>query len=52
VDLLKTYGARILAGCDFDARDTGSSTAVIVNRTFASDVLGVAAHAALGSRFR
>lgn len=25
---------------------------VIVNRTFASDVLGVAAHAALGSRFR
>jgi hypothetical protein len=52
VDLLKTYGARILAGCDFDARDTGSSTAVIVNRTFASDVLGVAAHDALGSRFR
>ena len=36
---------------DFDARDTGSSTAVIVNRTFASDVLGVHGHAALGSRF-
>lgn len=52
VDLLKTYGARILAGRDFDARDNGSSTAVIVNRTFASEVLGVAAHAALGSRFR
>jgi putative ABC transport system permease protein len=52
VDLLKTYGARILAGRDFDARDTASSTAVIVNRTFASDVLGAPAHAALGSRFR
>ena len=52
VGFLETYGARILAGRDFDARDTPSSTAVIVNRTFASDVLGVAAHAALGSRFR
>jgi len=52
VDLLKTYGTRILAGRDFDARDTASSTAVIVNRTFASDVLGVPAQAALGSRFR
>ena len=52
VDLLETYGARILAGRDFDARDTASSTAVIVNRTFALDVLGVPAQAALGSRFR
>ena len=52
VDLLRIYGARILAGRDFDARDTASSTSIIVNRTFASDVLGVAAHAALGSRFR
>ena len=52
VDLIKVYGARIVAGRDFDARDTASSTAAVVNRTFASDVLGVAAHAALGSRFR
>jgi predicted permease len=52
VGLLQAYGARILAGRDFSARDTGASTAVVVNRTFASDVLGVAAHAALGSRFR
>jgi MacB-like periplasmic core domain len=52
VDLLKVYGARIVAGRDFTPRDTSSSSAVIVNRTFASDVLGVAAQAALGSRFR
>jgi hypothetical protein len=52
VDLLRAYGARILAGRDFDARDIASSTSVIVNRTFASDVLGVPAHAALGTRFR
>jgi putative ABC transport system permease protein len=52
VGFLKTYGARILAGRDFDARDVASFSTVIVNRTFASDVLGVPAHAALGSRFR
>ena len=48
----RLYGARMLAGRDFDARDTGSSTAVIVNRTFATEVLGGPAHAALGTRFR
>jgi len=50
--LLRTYGARLLAGRDFDARDAVSSTAMIVNRTFAEDVLGGTAQAALGTRFR
>jgi putative ABC transport system permease protein len=52
VALLKTYGTRLVAGRDFDARDTASSSAVIVNRTFAEDVLGGPAPAALGTRFR
>lgn len=52
VDLLHTYGARFLAGRDFDARDAAAATAVVVNHTFASDVLGVPAQGALGSRFR
>ena len=52
VALLKTYGARIVAGRDFTTRDTSASPAVIVNSTFATDVLGVAPQAALGSRFR
>jgi putative ABC transport system permease protein len=52
VELLKTYGARLLAGRDFDVRDTAASTAVIVNRTFATEVLGGPFHAALGTRFR
>jgi len=52
VGLLRTYGARLLAGRDFDARDAASSTAMIVNRTFAEDVLGGTAQAALGTRFR
>jgi hypothetical protein len=52
VDLLKTYGARLLAGRDFDGRDTAGSTAVIVNRTFAAEVLGGPPIAALGTRFR
>jgi putative ABC transport system permease protein len=52
VALLMSYGVRLLAGRDFDARDAGSSTVVIVNRTFAEDVLGGPPHAALGTRFR
>lgn len=52
VGLLETYGARLLAGRAFDARDAASSTVAIVNRTFAEDVLGGQAHAALGTRFR
>lgn len=52
VDLLSIYGARLLAGRDFDARDAAASTAVIVNRTFAAEVLGGSSHAALGTRFR
>ena len=52
VALLKTYGARLLAGRDFDGRDAAASTAVIVNRTFATEVLGGPSHAALGTRFR
>jgi putative ABC transport system permease protein len=52
VELLRTYGARLLAGRDFDRRDTAASTAAIVNRTFATEVLGGPPHAALGTRFR
>ena len=52
VELLKTYGARLLAGRDFDVRDATSSSVVIVNRTFAEEVIGGPAHAALGTRFR
>jgi hypothetical protein len=52
VSLLKIYGVRLLAGRDFDARDAATSTAVIVNRTFAEDVIGGTAQAALGARFR
>ena len=51
VDLLTVYGTRMVAGRGFDDRDIGSR-AVVVNRTFATDVLGVAPEAALGSRFR
>jgi hypothetical protein len=46
-DLLAVYGTRMLAGRQFDARDTATSGAVIVNRTFAElleqpgDALGV-----------
>ena len=52
VALLKVYGTHLVAGRDFDARDTAASTAVIVNRTFATDTLGVAPQGALGTRFR
>jgi len=52
VDLLRTYGARLLAGRDFEAHDAASPTVVIVNRTFAEDVLGGTALTALGTRFR
>jgi putative ABC transport system permease protein len=52
VALLETYGARLVAGRDFDARDAVASTAVIVNRTFAEDILGGPVQAALGARFR
>jgi predicted permease len=52
VELLETYGARLVAGRDFDARDAAAPTAVIVNRTFATEVLGGPSHAALGTRFR
>jgi putative ABC transport system permease protein len=51
VGLLETDGARLLAGRGFKAGDAASSVA-IVNRTFAEDVLGGTAQAALGTRFR
>jgi hypothetical protein len=50
--LLETYEARLLAGRAFDVRDAASSTVAIVNRTFAEEVLGGPAHAAIGTRFR
>jgi putative ABC transport system permease protein len=49
--MLATYGVPVIAGRLFTATDTGS-TAVVVNRTFAMNVLGVRAEAALGSRFQ
>ena len=50
VDLLKVYGVRFLAGRDFDARDTERGRAVIVNRTFATELADQAN--ILGLRFR
>jgi hypothetical protein len=50
VDLFKVYGARLLAGRDFDARDTESGRAVIVNRTFVTELADQAK--VLGLRFR
>jgi hypothetical protein len=50
--LIRTYGARLLAGRDFDGRDTAASSAAIVNRTFATEVLGGPPQAALGTRVR
>ena len=50
VDLLKVYGVRFLAGRDFDARDTERGRAVIVNRTFATELADQAN--VLGLRFR
>lgn len=52
VDLIKIYGARIIAGRDFNSRDSAASSAVIVNHTFAVDVLGGTPQSALGARFR
>jgi len=52
VALMKIYGTRLIAGRDFDPRDTAAAPAVIVNRTFATDVLGGPPDAALGTRFR
>jgi hypothetical protein len=50
VDLLRVYGARLLAGRVLEARDLGSR-AVVVNRTFVDDLLEPSA-APLGTRFR
>src|SRR6185295_4935334 len=52
VRLLETYGAHLIAGRDFNTRDVGASNVVIVNRTFAEEMLGGSASAALGQRFR
>ncbi|MGE3276045.1 MAG: ABC transporter permease [Vicinamibacterales bacterium] len=52
VGLLKTYGARMLAGRDLEAGDARAAHAVVVNRTFAEQVLGRGAHDALGQSFR
>ena len=49
-DLLAIYATRMLAGRQFDARDTSRSTAAIVNRTFAE--LLEQPNNALGVRFR
>lgn len=50
-DLLTVYGTRMLAGRHFDSRDTSTSGAVIVNRTFVTDLL-MEPNNALGVRFR
>ena len=50
VDLLRVYGARLLAGRTFEPRDVGTR-AVIVNRTFVDELLDPSA-GALGTRFR
>ena len=50
VDLFVVYGVRFLAGRDFDARDTERGRAVIVNRTFATELADQAN--VLGLRFR
>jgi predicted permease len=50
VDMLKVYGARFLAGRDFDTHDTERGRAVIVNRTFAAEFSDSAN--VLGLRFR
>jgi predicted permease len=49
-DLLAVYGTRMLAGRQFDARDTGASRAAIVNRSFAA--LLEQPNGVLGARFR
>jgi hypothetical protein len=49
-DLLTVYGTRMLAGRGFDARDTRTSGAAIVNRTFAE--LLEQPNEAVGVRFR
>ncbi len=48
--MFDTYGAKILAGRAFSARDLGVANAVIVNRTFAQSFLEN--RSALGLRFR
>lgn len=50
VDMLDVYGATVLAGRTFTARDTGAARAVVVNETFTKWLPdGVSA---LGARFR
>jgi putative ABC transport system permease protein len=49
-DLLTVYGTRLLAGRQFDARDTATSRAAIVNRSFAA--LLARPNEALGVRFK
>ena len=50
-DLLTVYGTRMLAFRRFDARDTRTSGAVVVNRTFVTQLLDEP-NDALGVRFR
>lgn len=50
VDLLAVYGARMITGRGFGAGDLGAGRAVIVNRTFVTDLLKPASRP-LGTRF-
>ena len=50
VSMFDTYGAKILAGRAFSARDLGVANAVVVNRTFTQSFLEN--RSALGLRFR
>jgi len=60
VELLKVYGARLLAGRGFEARDIGTARAAVVNRTFVDKLLAVRSPGeggepstgALGTQFR
>jgi putative ABC transport system permease protein len=51
VELMKVYGARLLAGRDFEHRDIGTARASIVNRTFVEELLEDSS-GALGTQFR
>jgi len=48
--MFDTYGAQILAGRAFNGSDLGAANSVIVNRTFAQELIGN--RGALGTRFR
>jgi hypothetical protein len=47
VGLLRTYGARLLAGRDFDRRDTAASTAAISTSALSAARIGLGPGAAL-----